>query len=87
MATLYEFPEYYDILFGWDRDAEAQHYEHALVQHGVRQATPILEVAAGTAQISIRLARRGCQVTSPRGALQGLKSRREPVDLENRLDE
>jgi hypothetical protein len=64
VASLYECPEYYDILFGWDRDAEAQHYEHALLQHGVGVGASVLEVAAGTAQIGIRLARNGLQVTA-----------------------
>lgn len=59
MSSLYEFPQYYDILFGWDRDSEAQLYADALVEHGVQHGAPILEVAAGTAQIGVRLAHKG----------------------------
>jgi 2-polyprenyl-3-methyl-5-hydroxy-6-metoxy-1,4-benzoquinol methylase len=64
VPALYEWPEYYDILFGWDRDAEAEHYENALLEHGVRRGTRVLEVAAGSAQIGIRLARTGWDVTA-----------------------
>jgi ubiquinone/menaquinone biosynthesis C-methylase UbiE len=64
VATVYDFPEYYDILFGWDRDDEAEQYERALIHHGVPRGAPLLEVAAGTAQIGIRLARHGWRVTA-----------------------
>jgi hypothetical protein len=64
VSSVYEFPEYYDILFGWDRSAEAEFYEYALVQHGVPSGASIIEVAAGTAQIGIRLASKGWRVTA-----------------------
>jgi len=64
VTTLYEYPEYYDILFGWDRDAEAQTYDTALVAHGTPSGGRLLEVAAGTSQIGVRLARIGWSVTA-----------------------
>ena len=35
MSSVYDFPEYYDILFGWDRDHEARVYTDAFARHGV----------------------------------------------------
>ena len=64
MTTLYDHPEYYDILFGWDRDAEAQSYDQALLDCGVERGSRVLEVAAGTAQIGVRLASMGWHVTA-----------------------
>jgi SAM-dependent methyltransferase len=64
VTTLYECPEYYDILFGWDRDAEAQTYDRALAEHGIRRGGRLLEVAAGTAQVGVRLAHLGWCVTA-----------------------
>ena len=64
VTSLYECPEYYDILFGWDRDAEAHAYDTALIDHGAPRGGRVLEVAAGTAQIGVRLAQIGWSVTA-----------------------
>ncbi len=64
VASIYDFPEYYDILFGWDRSYEAQTYVDVLARHGVESGCSVLEVAAGTAQVGIRLARAGLSVTA-----------------------
>ena len=64
VTTLYDHPEYYDILFGWDRDAEAQSYDQTLLDCGVERGSRVLEVAAGTAQIGVRLASMGWHVTA-----------------------
>ena len=61
--TIYDYPVYYDILFGWDRSKEAGFYHAAFERHGVRAGDRILEVACGTGQVARRLARRGWRVT------------------------
>lgn len=61
--TIYDHPLYYDILFGWDRSHEADVYQDVFRRCGVGPDEPILEVACGTGQIALRLARRGWHVT------------------------
>ncbi len=61
--SLYDSPLYYDILFGWDRDNEAERYERLFQAHGVAEGGRVLELACGTGQIGRRLAAEGWQVT------------------------
>lgn len=63
MASIYQHPLYYDILFGWDRDREAATYAAAIRKHAANGAHRILEIACGTGQIAIRLAEMGFDVT------------------------
>ncbi len=63
MPSLYDHPLYYDILFGWDRSAEAAFYDAAFRHYGVPAGGCVLEVGSGTAQVGLRLARRGWRVT------------------------
>ena len=63
MPSIYEHPLYYDVLFGWDRDGEASFYDAALRRHGTPAGGRILEIASGTGQIALRLARSGWLVT------------------------
>lgn len=60
--SLYDEPLYYDVLYGWDRDAEAEFYDKVFRVHGVIPPAHVLEVACGTGQIAIRLAQREWQV-------------------------
>lgn len=62
VETIYDHPHYYDVLFGWDRNIEADFYHRMLEQCGVALADPVLEVACGTGQVAIRLAQRGRDV-------------------------
>jgi SAM-dependent methyltransferase len=61
--TIYDYPLYYDILFGWDRSPEADFYEAAFRRYGVAQSEPVLEVACGPGQVARRLAQRGWPLT------------------------
>lgn len=63
MESVYDHPLYYDILFGWDRDAEAVFYDSLFREHGARRRGRLLEVACGTGQIALRLAAAGWHVT------------------------
>lgn len=51
------------MLFGWDRDDEAAFYDEAFRRHGVPAGGRILEVACGTGQVALRLARLGWTVS------------------------
>ena len=61
--TIYDYPAYYDLLFSWNRDAEASFYDRVFALNGVGDNEPILEIAVGTGQIARRLARLGRTVT------------------------
>lgn len=63
MASIYEYPLYYDVLFGWDRDEEAGFYASAFTRHNLKPNARILEICSGTGQIGLRLARKGWQIT------------------------
>jgi SAM-dependent methyltransferase len=62
LECVYDYPLYYDILVGWDRDQEAAFYDQALRRHGATPGSRILEVACGTGQVAVRLAKLGWQV-------------------------
>ena len=68
---IYDYPLYYDVLFGWDRDAEAGFYDAALRTYGVEAGGRLLEVGCGTGQIALRMAMLGWRVTGldVRGAM------------------
>lgn len=55
--TIYDYPLYYDILFGWDRAGEAAFYDRLFNLADIGSDEPILEVASGTGEIAVRLAR------------------------------
>lgn len=63
MASIYEHPLYYDILFDWDRSDEADFYSRAFLAAGVQQDEAVLEVACGTGLIARRLAASGWRAT------------------------
>jgi SAM-dependent methyltransferase len=61
--SIYDYPLYYDILFGWNRDAEGGFYDAAFRHYGVPPGGRLLEIGVGTGQVALRLAGRGWQVT------------------------
>lgn len=63
MESIYDYPLYYDILYGWDRDLEARFYHSAFAHHGLAPGGRILELCCGTGQIGLRLAGMGWQLT------------------------
>jgi SAM-dependent methyltransferase len=64
MPSIYDYPRYYDVLFGWDRNAEASFYDATFRHHGAPSGGRVLEIASGTGQIALRLARRGWRITA-----------------------
>lgn len=63
MTTIYDHPLYYDILFGWDRSVETDFYQRVFERSGVAVGSSVLEVACGTGQVALRLARLGWRVS------------------------
>ncbi len=61
--SIYDYPLYYDILFGWQRDAEAARYASIFQGCGAALGSRMLEMGCGTGQIGLRLAAAGWQVT------------------------
>jgi SAM-dependent methyltransferase len=62
--TIYDHPLFYDILFGFDRSAEAAFYDATFARCGVARGARLLEVCAGPARVARLLARRGWNVTA-----------------------
>jgi len=60
--TIYDYPLYYDVLFSWDRDDEADFYDAVFHHSGLGDDDKIIEVGCGTGQVAIRLAERGWRV-------------------------
>ncbi|MEM7019266.1 MAG: class I SAM-dependent methyltransferase [Pseudomonadota bacterium] len=61
--SIYDYPLYYDILFGWDRTLEADFYSTTLKLYSIEPDDKVLEVGCGTGQIARKLAKRGWQMT------------------------
>jgi ubiquinone/menaquinone biosynthesis C-methylase UbiE len=60
---IYDFPAYYDILFGWDRRDEASFYHNALILHGIAPGSAVVEICSGPGAISKLLAEEGWEIT------------------------
>lgn len=61
-GRLYDYPAYYDLLFGFDWKAESDFLEAIFAQHGPRRIGRVLEPACGTGRLLLRLGRRGLRV-------------------------
>ena len=61
--TIYDHPQYYDLLFGWDRSKEIDFYHRTLERCQVATGGRIFEVACGTGRVALGLAQRGWRVT------------------------
>ena len=55
-ANLYDFPKYYDLIFGNDWKAEFDFLLAAIDKHGLRNTRRIFEPACGTGRLLIKLA-------------------------------
>lgn len=61
-ARLYDFPQYYDVLFGADWKAEIGMLEGCFRRHARRPVRRVFEPACGTGRLLIKLAQRGYEV-------------------------
>lgn len=59
----YEYPEYYDIAFGWDPGIEVDFVEDCFARFAEQPVRRIYEPFCGTGRIAIALAQRGYDVT------------------------
>ena len=61
-GKLYDYPRYYDLVFGSDWKAEFEFLQKCFEQHAGRQVLDIFEPACGTGRLIFRLAKAGYQV-------------------------
>lgn len=61
-ASIYDYPKYYDLLFGSDWKAEFQFLTGCFEKHGGRKITRVFEPACGTGRLLIKLAHSGYEV-------------------------
>jgi SAM-dependent methyltransferase len=61
-ANLYDFPKYYDLLFGSDCQAELRFLSGCFRRHAGRPVRRVFEPACGTGRLLIRLAKAGYEV-------------------------
>lgn len=61
-ASLYDFPKYYDLLFGSDWKAEFDFLQAVFAKHASRPVKRVFEPACGTGRLLIKLAQAGYEV-------------------------
>lgn len=61
-ADLYDYPKYYDLLFGSDCQAEFAFLKGCFRKHALREVRRVFEPACGTGRLLIKLARAGYEV-------------------------
>lgn len=61
-GSLYDFPKYYDLLFGFDWKAECDFLEQCFAAYAKCQVKRLFEPACGTGRLLIKLAQRGYEV-------------------------
>lgn len=61
-GSIYDFPKYYDLLFGSDWKAEFDFLQACLPQHATRTVKRIFEPACGTGRLLIKLAKAGYEI-------------------------
>ena len=62
-ASIYDYPQYYDLLFGSDWKAEFDFMEACFRKHSRRPVRRVFEPACGTGRLLIKLARAGYEVS------------------------
>ena len=62
-ANLYDYPKYYDLLFGSDWKAEFDFLEDCFAEHARRRVTRLFEPACGTGRLLVKLAQAGYEVS------------------------
>ncbi len=60
--SIYDYPVYYDLLFGSDWRAEFKFLEFCFATHGKRPIKRLFEPACGTGRLLIKLAKKGYEV-------------------------
>lgn len=60
---LYDYPQYYDLIFATDWKAEFRFIEQCIERHAQRRVRRIFEPACGTGRLLVRFARAGYEVS------------------------
>lgn len=63
MATWYDHPQYFDMLFRDETDAEVEFFEKAFAKIAKRKVKRLLEPGCGSGRLVVEMARRGYDVT------------------------
>lgn len=61
-GSIYDYPKYYDLLFGSDWKAEFDFLQACIEKHAARKVNRLFEPACGTGRLLIKLARAGYEV-------------------------
>lgn len=61
-GSIYDFPKYYDLLFGSDWKAEFDFLDACFSKHATRKVKRVFEPACGTGRLLIKLAKAGYEV-------------------------
>lgn len=62
-GSIYDFPVYYDVIFGADWKKETHFLEAAFEKHAARAVKSVFEPACGTGRILVKLGQRGYKVS------------------------
>jgi SAM-dependent methyltransferase len=62
LASIYDYPKYYDLVYGSDWRAEYHFLEACFQRHARRPVRRVFEPACGTGRLLVKLAARGYQV-------------------------
>ncbi|MGV2338784.1 MAG UNVERIFIED_CONTAM: class I SAM-dependent methyltransferase [Planctomycetaceae bacterium] len=62
-ASIYDYPKYYDLLFGSDVAAEFRFLKECFARHAKCEVRSIFEPACGTGRLLVKLGRDGYQVS------------------------
>lgn len=62
-GSIYDYPKYYDLLFGSDWKTEFQFLKDCFEKHAARKVKRIFEPACGTGRLLIKLAKSGYKVS------------------------
>ena len=62
-ANLYDFPKYYDLVFGSDWKAEYDFLLACFEKHGAGEIKTLFEPACGTGRLLVKLGKAGCAVS------------------------
>lgn len=62
-ADIYDYPKYYDVLYGSDGQAEFRFLRACLARHTQRPVRRLFEPACGTGRLLLKFAAAGCEVS------------------------
>ena len=61
-SSIYDYPKYYDLVYGSDWKAEVEFLEYCFENHALVNVRQVFEPACGTGRLLFRLAKRGFEI-------------------------